>query len=63
MGIDKINSHIDLIGLTLNLSSKMQSISKANQIIIGESVYSKLTPNIKKSFRKKKTNSKKLDMI
>ena len=57
-GSDKNRSHIDLIGLTLNLASKMQSIAKPNQIIIGESVYDKLSSKTKKSFKKKKTNSK-----
>lgn len=57
-GADKNRSHIDLIGLTLNLAAKMQSISKPNQIIIGESVYIKLNQKTRNNFKKKKTNSK-----
>jgi len=56
-GADKHRSHIDLIGLTLNLAAKMQSVTKPNQITIGKSVFSKLGSKTKKSFKKKKTDS------
>ncbi|MGY5149921.1 MAG: adenylate/guanylate cyclase domain-containing protein [Candidatus Nitrosopumilus sp. bin_68KS] len=58
-GADKNLSHIDLIGLTLNLASKMQNITKPNQITIGQFVYSKLTLKTKKLFKNKKTDPKK----
>jgi class 3 adenylate cyclase len=45
-------AHIDIIGLTLNLAAKMQSISKPNQIVIGETVHSRLPTKTKKTFRK-----------
>lgn len=57
-GSDKRRSHIDIIGLTLNLAAKMQQLAKPRQIIIGEYVYSKLSPKMKSSFKKMKTNHK-----
>jgi len=56
-GADRHRSHIDLIGLTLNLAAKMQGYTKPNQITIGKSVFSKLSAKIKKSFKKKQTDS------
>ncbi|MFQ5475505.1 MAG: adenylate/guanylate cyclase domain-containing protein [Nitrosopumilus sp.] len=55
-GADKYLSHMDLIGLTLNLASKMQSYAKPDQIIIGKSVFTKLRLNTKKLFKKKQTD-------
>jgi len=49
---DKQLAHIDIIGLTLNLAAKMQNISKPDQIVIGETVYSKLSSKTKTMFRK-----------
>lgn len=57
-GADKYRSHIDLIGLTLNLASKMQNYAKPNQTIIGENVFVKLSSNKKKLFKKKQTDKK-----
>jgi len=57
-GADKHRSHIDLIGLTLNLAAKMQSYTKPNQIMIGKSIFNKLSLKTKKSFKKKQTDSK-----
>lgn len=54
-GSDKQKSHIDIIGLTLNLAAKMQSFAKPGQIIIGESVYSELSPKLKSCFKKIRT--------
>lgn len=45
-------AHIDIMGLTLNLAAKMQNISKPNQMVVGETVHSKLSPKTKKIFRK-----------
>ena len=56
-GADKNRSHIDLIGLTLNLAAKMQNYAKPNQIIIGETIFRKLNSKTKKLFKKKKTDS------
>lgn len=55
-GSDKQRSHIDLIGLTLNLAAKMQHITKPGHITIGEYVYDKLNINCKKLFKKAKTD-------
>jgi class 3 adenylate cyclase len=55
-GVDRHRSHIDLIGLTLNLAAKMQSYTKPNQTIIGESVFVKLSSSKKKLFKKKRTD-------
>jgi len=51
-GHDKKNAHIDLIGLAFNLAAKMESISGANQIVIGDDVYQKLYTAQKKNFKK-----------
>ena len=57
-GSDKIKSHIDLIGLTLNLAAKMQQITKPGSITIGEYVYEKLNSKNKTLFNKIKTEPK-----
>lgn len=57
-GSDKKRSHIDLIGLTLNLAAKMQQITKPSQITIGEFVYEKLNSQNKRLFQKAKTDPK-----
>jgi len=56
-GADKHLSHVDLIGLTLNLAAKMQSYTKPNQIIIGNLVFTKLSSKTKKLFIKKRTDN------
>jgi len=57
-GANKNRSHIDLIGLTLNLAAKMQNYAKPNQTIIGETVFKRLNTKTKKMFKKKQTDSK-----
>jgi len=57
-GSDKLRSHIDLIGFTINLAAKMQSMAKPSQIIIGKFVFTKLNPKLKTLFKKVKTNPK-----
>jgi len=54
-GHDIRKSHIDLIGLPLNLAAKMESISGINQIIIGDNVYQKLYTAQKKNFKRVST--------
>jgi class 3 adenylate cyclase len=54
-GHDAKKSHIDLIGLTLNLAAKMEAICGINQIVIGDNVYKKLHREQKKNFRKVST--------
>jgi len=51
-GHDARKSHIDLIGLSLNLATKMERISGINQIVIGDNVYQKLYTAQKKNFKK-----------
>ena len=58
-GADKYRSHIDLIGLTLNLASKMQSYSKPGETVIGESVFDKSSLKTKKLFKKKQVDEEK----
>src|SRR5574340_297709 len=57
-GSDIQKSHIDIIGLSVNLAAKMQSLGKPNQLIIGNQVFLKLSPQLKTCFKKIKVNSK-----
>ena len=57
-GSDKLKSHIDLIGLTLNLAAKMQQITKPGHITIGGYVYEKLNSRNKVFFDKVKSYPK-----
>lgn len=49
-GADKEKSHVDILGPTMNIASKIQSIAYPNQILIGEDVYTRLHPSMQKSF-------------
>ncbi|HET7643754.1 MAG TPA: adenylate/guanylate cyclase domain-containing protein [Nitrososphaeraceae archaeon] len=51
-GANKLRSHIDLIGPTINLAAKMASISGKNEIVIGERVFTKINSNSRKKFKK-----------
>ena len=44
--------HLDILGYTINIASKMTNYVKPNQIIIGEAVYRNLDAQIRKKFRK-----------
>ena len=44
-------SHVDLMGPAMNIASKIQSMAKTNQILIGEDVYKKLHPTTQKDFK------------
>jgi len=57
-GSDVQKSHIDIIGLSVNLAAKMQSLGKPNQLVIGNQVFLKLTPRLKTCFKKMKVSSK-----
>ncbi|MGH2613036.1 MAG: adenylate/guanylate cyclase domain-containing protein [Rhabdochlamydiaceae bacterium] len=57
-GSDRQKSHIDIIGLSVNLAAKMQSLGKPNQLVIGKQVFLKLSPRLKVCFRKIKVSSK-----
>ncbi len=56
---DKSKAHIDIIGLSLNLAAKMQSIAKPNQIVIGKQVYDRLNSRVRTDFKKINTDTKK----
>ena len=49
-GSDINNSHVDILGPSMNIASKIQHIAYPNQILIGEDVYNKLHPNTQKQF-------------
>ncbi|MDE1844785.1 MAG: adenylate/guanylate cyclase domain-containing protein [Thaumarchaeota archaeon] len=57
-GSNKQKSHIDIIGLSVNLAAKMQSLGKPNQLVIGRQVFLKLPHRIKTGFRRIKASSK-----
>ena len=49
-GSDSEKSHVDLIGPSLNIASKIQGLAKPNQILIGDDVYELLHPSQQKNF-------------
>ena len=49
-GSDKEKSHVDILGPSMNIASKIQHIAYSNQILIGEDVYKRLHPNMQKQF-------------
>lgn len=51
-GADVQKSHIDIIGLSINLAAKMQGLGKTNQVIIGKKVYDKLSESQRKYFKR-----------
>jgi adenylate cyclase len=58
-GLDKKKSHMDIIGLAINLASKMlQGVAKSNHLVIGNHVYLKLPRHLKIGFKKLHTNTK-----
>ncbi len=54
---DKSKAHIDIIGLSLNLAAKMQSVTKPNQIVIGEQIYNRLNSKLKTLFQRVDTDT------
>ena len=57
-GSNKNESHVDLLGPSMNIASKIQNHAKPNQVLIGGDIYEKLHPNIQKNFKKIKHNNK-----
>lgn len=49
-GADAKNSHVDLMGPAMNIASKIQSMAKPNQILIGSDVYSLIHPDLQRQF-------------
>lgn len=44
-------AHVDLMGPAMNIAAKIQSMAKANQILIGEDVFKKLHPVNQNDFK------------
>ncbi len=44
-------AHVDLMGPAMNIASKIQSLAKPNQILIGYDVYHRLHPSSQSSFK------------
>jgi len=53
-GSDIKKSHVDILGPSMNMASKIQNMAVPNQLLIGGDVYDKLHPETQKSFTKKK---------
>jgi adenylate cyclase len=51
-GSDRERSHVDIISATMNLAAKMQSITKGSQMVIGNSLYGKLSYDFQRIFEK-----------
>ncbi|MFQ5476168.1 MAG: adenylate/guanylate cyclase domain-containing protein [Nitrosopumilus sp.] len=49
-GSDIEHSHVDLMGPAMNIASKIQSMAKPNQILIGDDVHQRLHPDFQKEF-------------
>jgi class 3 adenylate cyclase len=49
-GSDEHESHVDLLGPSMNIAAKIQNLAKPNQILIGYDIYTRLHPLIKKDF-------------
>ena len=50
-GQDPARSHVDLMGRSMNMASKIQSMAMPNQILVGEDVYQRLHPATQAEFR------------
>jgi adenylate cyclase len=57
-GSDRQKSHIDIIGLSVNLAAKMQSLGKPADLVIGKQVFLKLPKQLKICFKRIKVSSK-----
>ena len=49
-GSDVEQSHVDLMGPTMNIAAKIQNMAKPNQILIGSDVFQKIHPSSQKEF-------------
>jgi class 3 adenylate cyclase len=49
-GADAKKSHVDILGPVMNIASKIQSMAKPNQILIGDDVYARIHPSMQPSF-------------
>ena len=51
-GSDHERSYVDIISATMNLAAKMQSVAVASQMVIGNSLYDKLSEDLQQIFAK-----------
>src|ERR671921_473486 len=51
-GSDRERSHVDIISATMNLAAKMQSVTRGGQMVIGDSLYKKLSDDLQQRFEK-----------
>jgi adenylate cyclase len=51
-GSDRERSLIDIISATMNLAAKMQSVTRGSQMVIGNSLYGKLSYDFRQIFEK-----------
>ena len=49
-GSDEKRAYVDLLGPTMNVTSKIQNLAKPNQIIVGQEVHDRLHPHIQEFF-------------
>ena len=56
-GSDKTRSHVDIIGLSINLAAKMQTLGSPSDFVIGKTVYTKLPERLKICFKRIHTNT------
>ena len=52
-GSDRIKSHVDILGASMNMAAKIQNMAEPNQILIGGDVYARLHPETQKTFNQK----------
>jgi len=58
-GSDKIKSHVDILGASMNMAAKIQNMAEPNEILIGGDVYARLHPETQKTFNKKTLDNSK----
>ena len=56
-GSDRRRSHIDIIGLPINLAAKMQTLGRAGQAVIRKNLQSTLPPSMAECFARLRTGS------
>jgi len=52
-GSNETTSHVDLMGPVMNIASKIQTMAKPNQILIGQDVYQRIHPTTQGNFEEK----------
>jgi len=50
-GSNQTTSHVDLMGPVMNIASKIQTMARPNQILIGEDVYQRIHPKTQDNFK------------